>query len=83
MKSATILAFSFGIVNPNSSNKSFAGPEAPNVSIPNEFQKRVVTDKVGTLVQNMDVSMQGSNGKIILDQKDNWVNSLKPVNDNL
>lgn len=43
--------------------------DLPNVSIPNEFQKRVVTDKVGTLVQNMDVSMQGSNGKIILNKK--------------
>lgn len=57
--------------------------DLPNVSIPNEFQKRVVTDKVGTLVQNMDVSMQGSNGKIILDQKDNWDYSYSLVENQL
>lgn len=42
------------------------------VSIPNELQKRVSTTGLGTVTQSIDVSMQKNNGRIILEQKDNW-----------
>lgn len=50
-----------------------------NVSIPNELQRRVNTENVGTVTQSLDVSMQQSNGRIILEQKENWDYSFYQV----
>jgi type IV pilus assembly protein PilQ len=43
-----------------------------NVSIPNELQRRVNTDSLNSISQVLDVSMQQSNGRIILEQKEGW-----------
>lgn len=43
-----------------------------NVSIPNELQRRLNTDGLGSVTQTLDVSMQQSNGRIILEQKEGW-----------
>lgn len=43
-----------------------------NVSIPSELQRRVNTESLNSMTQVMDVSMLQSNGKIVLEQKDNW-----------
>lgn len=43
-----------------------------NVSIPNELQNRINTENIEAITQSLDVSMQQSNGRIILEQKENW-----------
>jgi len=43
-----------------------------NISIPSELQRRVNTESLNAITQSMDVSMQQNNGKIVLEQKDNW-----------
>jgi type IV pilus assembly protein PilQ len=43
-----------------------------NVSIPLELQRRVNTESLNSVTQVMDVSMQQNNGKLVLEQKDNW-----------
>ncbi len=50
-----------------------------NVSIPNELQRRVSTESVGVVTQALDVSMQKSSGRIILEQKDLWDYSFYQV----
>ena len=50
-----------------------------NVSIPNELQRRVNTENVGSMTQALDVSMQQSNGRIILEQKEGWDYSFYQV----
>lgn len=46
--------------------------ELSNVSIPNELQQRVATERLGTPTTVLDVSMTQNNGRIILEQKNNW-----------
>jgi type IV pilus assembly protein PilQ len=43
-----------------------------NVSIPSELQRRINTESLNSVTQAMDVSMQQNNGKLVLEQKDNW-----------
>lgn len=43
-----------------------------NTLIPNSFQKRIDTTSLGGVVQNMNISMQGNNGEITLNQEGNW-----------
>lgn len=42
------------------------------VSIPNELQRRVSTESLGTAVKSLDVSTQQNQGRIILEVDDNW-----------
>lgn len=42
------------------------------VSIPNELQRRIGTETLGTAVKSLDVSMQKNEGRIILEVSDKW-----------
>lgn len=46
--------------------------ELNGVSIPNELQRRVATDTLGTNVKVLDVSMQKNQGRLILEVADEW-----------
>lgn len=46
--------------------------ELANVSIPNELQQRISTERLGTPTTMLDVSMAQNNGRIMLEQKNNW-----------
>lgn len=43
-----------------------------NISIPSELQRRVNTESLNSVTQAMDVSMLKNDGKLVLEQKDNW-----------
>lgn len=46
--------------------------DLPNADIPKELQKNVSTSSLGTVVQDMDIAMQGDSGRIVLSQNDGW-----------
>lgn len=46
--------------------------ELKNVSAPVELQRRVSTENVGTVTENIDISTVKNNTRIVLEQKDQW-----------
>lgn len=42
------------------------------VSIPNELQRRLATDSLGTAVKVLDVSTQNNQGRVMIEVKDSW-----------
>jgi type IV pilus assembly protein PilQ len=67
------LDFSKSGVKPQiSQNATTLSIELPDTVIPEELQKTISTLTLDTIVQQIDVSTQKNNGKIVLFQNDSW-----------
>jgi type IV pilus assembly protein PilQ len=71
------LDFSKSGVKPQiSQNATTLSIELPDTVIPEELQKTISTLTLDTIVQQIDVSTQKNNGKIVLFQNDSWGYSI-------